>query len=410
MNIKPVGRDRGSTELAEVRARRLPWNLRTARRAVPTVLMCVLPALLAAAADAPNVRLQPFINAVEFPVHVTHDGTERLFVVEQRGRIRLVLNGQLQPQAYLDIRDRVFFGGECGLLCVAFHPNFQRNGRFFVNYTTKTDGLHTIVSEFQADPKATAASPATERVILKFRQPWANHNGGQILFGPDGKFYIGTGDGGLAGDPLDSGQHLDTLLGKILRIDVDPDAGASGYDIPPDNPFVGKPKARPEIWAYGLRNPWRFCFDRATGLMYAADVGQDKWEEIDVIEKGKNYGWNIMEGFHPFKNGRSTKDLVPPIKEYGHDLGLSVTGGHVYRGKRFPSLVGYYIYADYETGRLWGLKYDGSRVTADVQFQRTRCKISSFGEDLAGEIYVCDHLDGAVWRLVVAEPGPATGR
>lgn len=360
--------------------------------------LAALLALPAHAADTPRIALEAFVSNVEFPVHVTHDGTKRLFIVEQRGRIRLVENGKLRAEPYLDIRDRVRFGGECGLLCVAFHPKFAENGRFFVNYTTTKEpgGLHTRVSEFRADRQATEASAATERLILKFRQPWSNHNGGQILFGPDGKLYIGTGDGGLAGDPLNSGQRLDTLLGKILRIDVD---GAQPYAVPRDNPFAGRTDARPEVWAYGLRNPWRFCFDPLTKLMYCADVGQDKWEEINIIEKGRNYGWNIKEGTHPFKNDRPARNLVDPIKEYDHSLGLSITGGHVYRGKRIPWLAGHYVYGDYESGRIWALKYEGGRVTADVELLKAPFRISSFGEDSEGELYVCDHEGGAVLRL-----------
>lgn len=359
-------------------------------------MLIALP-VLSHATDVPKVRVEPFVSGTEFPVCVTHDGTKRLFIVEQRGRIRLVVDGKLQAEPYLDIRDRVRFGGECGLLCVAFHPGFAKNGRFFVNYTSvRGGGLHTRISEFHVDPKATQASADTERILFTFKQPWANHNGGQILFGPDGKLYIGTGDGGLAGDPLNSGQSLDTLLGKILRIDVD---GDQPYGVPADNPFVGRSSARPEIWCYGMRNPWRFCFDPATKLMYCADVGQDQWEEIDIIEKGKNYGWNIMEGNHEYKDGRPKTGLVPPIKEYGHNVGLSITGGYVYRGKKIPALTGYYIYGDYDSGRVWALKYEAGRVTADVQLF-IAASISSFGEDSDGEIYLCNHYGHAVLKLV----------
>lgn len=361
------------------------------------LILIALP-MLARAADAPKLRLEPFMTGLEFPVYVTHDGTKRVFIIEQRGKIRLVMDGKLQEKPLLDIRDRVAFGGECGLLGMAFHPDFARNGRFFVNYTsTKGESLHTRISEFHVDAKATQASADTERIILKFKQPWANHNGGQILFGPDGKLYIGTGDGGLAGDPLNSGQRLDTLLGKILRVDVD---GKQPYAIPPDNPFVNLRDARPEIWCYGMRNPWRFCFDPVTKLLYCADVGQDKWEELDIIEKGGNYGWNIMEGNHDYRTGRPKTGLIPPIKEYGHDLGLSITGGHVYRGKRYPALAGYYIYGDYDSGRIWGLRYEGNRVTADAELLKTNIKISSFGEDVDGELYICNHYAGEVLRLI----------
>ena len=376
--------------------------VRMRARPFATLRLTMMGLLLAApveAGDVPKVRVEPFVQNVEFPVHVTHDGTKRLFIVEQRGRIRLVVDGKLQAEPFLDIRDRVRFGGECGLLCVAFHPDFSKNGRFFVNYTSaKGGGLHTRISEFHVDPKATQAAADTERILLMFKQPWANHNGGQILFGPDGKLYIGTGDGGLAGDPLNSGQSLNTLLGKILRLDVN---GDQPYGVPADNPFVGRSDARPEIWCYGMRNPWRFCFYPVTKLMYCADVGQDLWEEIDIIEKGKNYGWNIMEGNHEYKDGRPKTGLVPPIKEYDHNLGLSITGGFVYRGKKIPALAGYYIYGDYDSGRVWGLKYEAGRVTADVQLL-IAASISSFGEDNEGEIYLCNHYGHAVLKLVGA--------
>jgi glucose/arabinose dehydrogenase len=325
-----------------------------------------------------RIALEQCVTNVEFPVHLAHDGTKRLYVVEQRGRIRVVEDGKLQAQPLLDIRDRVRFGGECGLLCVAFHPQFAANGRYFVNYTSRQDGeLHTRISEFRA-------GQTNEHILLKFRQPWANHNGGQILFGPDGKLYIGTGDGGAAGDPLNSGQRLDTVLGKILTLDVD------------------KPGAQTQIYAFGLRNPWRFAFDRVTGLLWCADVGQNKWEEINLIERGGNYGWNIREGAHPFKNDRPTTGLVEPIKEYGHDLGVSITGGHVYRGRAMPTLVGWYVYGDYESGRIWGLRYENGRVTGDAELLKTSARISSFGEDVDGELYVCSHYDGMILKIVAA--------
>lgn len=320
------------------------------------------------------VALESFVGNVEFPVQLTHDGSKRLYVVEQRGRIRVIEAGKLQPEPLLDIRDRVRFGGECGLLSVAFHPQFATNGRYFVNYTTSRDEwrLGTRVSEFRA---------GKETVLLKFQQPYANHNGGDIKFGPDGLLYVSTGDGGAAGDPHNNGQNRDSLLGKMLTFDVD------------------KPGAQPEMFAYGLRNVWRFCFDPVTKLLYGADVGQDKWEEINIIERGKNYGWNIREGFHHFRQG-STTGLVEPIKEYGHDLGLSITGGFVYRGTKIPALVGWYVYGDYDSGRIWALRYENGKVTGDMELLRTNCKISSFGEDAGGELYVCDHYEGRVLKIV----------
>jgi glucose/arabinose dehydrogenase len=353
------------------------------------------------AADAPRIRLVPFLSGSQRPVACVDDGTGRLFVVEQHGRIRLARGGRFEPQPFLDITDRVYDrDNECGLLGLAFHPQFKTNGRFFVNYTTRQRGrLQTVVAEFHCDPAATRADASSEREILRFDQPWANHNGGCVLFGPDGMLYIGNGDGGAAGDPPNNAQRLNTWLGKILRIDVDHRQPSASYAVPPDNPFVGKAGALPEIWCYGMRNPWRFSFDRKTGALWCADVGQDKWEEIDVLEKGKNYGWSAREGTHDFKPERANGPMVEPVKDYGHNLGMSVTGGYVYRGKQMPALDGVYIYADYVAGRIWGLKRDGDAITLDVQLMEVSVNISSFGEDKDGELLVCDHSGGRILRI-----------
>src|SRR5687768_6855675 len=358
-----------------------------------------------AAAGAPKIKLVPLVRGLQQPLYLTHDGTDRTFILEQVGRIRLYQGGQLQKTPYLDIAKRVVSGGECGLLGLAFHPDFASNGYFYVNYTTRGGGgaggggrgkLITVISEFRADPKSDRVDPSTERIILTFDQPYPNHNGGQVLFGPDGMLYIGVGDGGAAGDPLNAGQRTDTLLGKILRIDVTP---RDKYAIPPDNPFVNRPGHRGEIFAIGLRNPWRFSFDRQTNVLYCADVGQDKWEEVHVIEKGGNYGWRLFEGSHQFRpEPDMPKELVPPIKEYSHDLGLSITGGYVYRGKRSPSLAGWYLYGDYSSGRIWGLRYENGTLTGDAQLLHSRTQPASFGEDVNGEIYLCDH-NGVVFRV-----------
>ena len=293
---------------------------------VVTVLGSVLSLAYAGSSTAP-VRLQPLATGLESPVYVTHagDGSGRLFVVEQAGVIRIIRNGRLLARPFLDVRSRVISGGEMGLLSVAFHPQYASNGRFFVNYTANSDSLRTVIAEYRVSDAPDVAGRA-ERVLLEIAQPYRNHNGGLNLFGPDGMLYIGMGDGGSGGDPHNNGQRLDTLLGKLLRLDVN---GEAPYGVPRDNPFVGRAGARGEIWAYGLRNPWRFSFDRATGRLFLADVGQNRWEEIDLLEKGGNYGWRLMEGAHCFnpETGCSTTGLILPIAEYGRELGCSVTGG-----------------------------------------------------------------------------------
>ncbi len=357
-------------------------------------------------ADAAAIELELFLDGLSSPVYLTHagDGSDRLFVVEQRGTIRVYEQGALRAQPFLDIRDRVRFGGERGLLSVAFHPQYAENGRFFVNYTRQPDGA-TVVAEYRVSDHPNAAERGSERVVLVIEQPFPNHNGGQLQFGPDGKLYIGVGDGGAAGDPLGHGQNLNTLLGALLRIDVD---GQEPYTLPMDNPFVGQVGARGEIWAYGLRNPWRFSFDRCTRRLLLADVGQDRWEEVDLIEKGGNYGWNVMEGVHCFRppTGCRTEGLELPIAEYDHSRGCSITGGYVYRGTRIPGLIGRYVFGDFCSGRIWALtplapdawRADEWRMD---ELLDTPLNISSFGEDEAGELYVLD-LNGAIYRFKTA--------
>jgi glucose/arabinose dehydrogenase len=339
------------------------------------------------------------VIGLESPVYVTHagDGSGRLFVVEQTGVILIIRAGRLLPRPFLDIRGRVIAGGEMGLLSVAFHPQYARNGRFFVNYTADGASLRTVIAEYRVSAAdANVAEPAG-RVLLEIAQPYRNHNGGLNLFGPDGMLYIGMGDGGSGGDPHNNGQRLDTLLGKLLRIDVD---GAAPYRVPPDNPFVGRSGARGEIWAYGLRNPWRFSFDRTTGRLFLADVGQNQWEEIDLIQKGGNYGWRTMEGAHCFNppDGCSRTGLILPIAEYGREGGCSITGGYLYRGGRIRDLVGRYLFGDYCSGTLWALRDDGGRWVRESLLD-TGLRINSFGEDQAGELYVVDHR-GTVQQLV----------
>lgn len=339
------------------------------------------------------------VTGLSAPVYVTHAGDRsgRLFVVEQAGTIRIIHNGRVLPTPFLDIRSRVISGGELGLLSVAFHPRYASNGRFFVNYTATGARLRTVIAEYRASAADANVADPTERVILEIGQPFRNHNGGLNLFGPDGMLYIGMGDGGSAGDPFNNGQRLDTLLGKLLRIDVD---GESPYRVPRDNPFAGRRGARGEIWAYGLRNPWRFSFDRATGRLLLADVGQHKWEEIHLIEKGQNYGWNIMEGWHCFNppTGCRKAGLRLPIAEYDHAQGCSITGGYVYRGSRLPDLRGRYLFGDYCSGRLWALTEGRGSRWRMTQLLSTGLQISSFGEDQEGELYVVDHR-GGIYRI-----------
>ena len=362
-------------------------------RAWPTPAAAARVRVVAAAA-LPHVELRPVLTDLDQPVYVTHAGDRsgRLFVVEQTGLIRIVRDGRLLPAPFLDIRRRVIAGGEMGLLSVAFHPGYAANGRLFVNYTSQEGRLKTVIAEYRASPSNADAADPAERILLEIGQPFRNHNGGLNLFGPDGMLYIGMGDGGSGGDPLNNGQRLDTLLGKLLRIDVD---GEAPYRAPGDNPLVRRGGARPEIWAYGLRNPWRFSFDRVTGRLLLADVGQNALEEINLIERGGNYGWNVMEGTRCFRpsEGCNTAGLLPPIAEYGRADGCSITGGYVYRGTRIRDLAGRYLFGDYCSGRLWALAESGNRWTMSLLLE-TGLRISSFGEDQNGELYVVDHRGG----------------
>ncbi len=348
----------------------------------------------------PQIELQQVATGFARPVYLTHagDGSGRLFVVEQAGIIKTIRNGQTLATPFLDIRDRVESGGEKGLLSVAFHPNYKENGRFFVNYTARKNGvLKSVIAEYKVSSNPDVAD-RTERAILEVEQPFANHNGGLNKFGPDGFLYIGLGDGGAAGDPLNNAQSLDTLLGKILRIDIEKEP----YAIPQDNPFVGKANAQGEIWAYGLRNPWRFSFDRCTGRLFAGDVGQNRIEEIDLIEKGKNYGWRIMEGSQCFDPPTlcNIQGLELPIAEYDHSLGCSVTGGYVYRGTQYPALIGHYLFGDYCSGRIWSLVQERTGRWTMRQLIDSPLSISSFGEDEQGELYIV-HYGGAIYRVTV---------
>lgn len=340
------------------------------------------------------------------PILLTHagDGSNRVFIPTQQGVIYTLPNDQAAREAavFLDITDKVSYDdrtNEEGFLGLAFSPKFKENGEFYVYYTNRAAKHQNVVSRFRVrkdDPRR--ADPDSEEILLVMDKPFWNHDGGTLAFGPDGYLYIAVGDGGLANDPFGNGQKLSTLLGKILRIDVDRQDPGLPYAIPKDNPFVDRMDARGEIWAYGLRNVWRHAFDPVTGLLWAGDVGQDLWEEIDLIERGGNYGWNIREGFHPFaKKGDARPSgeappagMIDPIFEYHHDVGKSITGGLVYRGRRIPELRGAYLYADYVSGRLWALWYDPEtrQVTANREIPLPHpIPIMSFGEDEDGEAY-----------------------
>jgi glucose/arabinose dehydrogenase len=330
----------------------------------------------------------------------------RLFVVEQRGRIRVLRGGTVAATPFLDITDRVGSSNtEQGLLGLAFHPRFSENGRFFVNYTDRSGDTH--IAEFRASAGADTVDPGTERTLFVQDQPFVNHNGGGVAFGGDGFLYIGLGDGGSAGDPLGSGQDLGSLLGKLLRIDVD---RGQPYAIPADNPLVSVTGARPEIWAYGLRNPWRFAFDRVTGDLLIADVGQGAVEEVDAEPAprhgGQNYGWNITEGSRCFSpaSGCPTTGITFPVVEYSHGEGCSITGGVVYRGCRMPGYAGTYFYGDYCSGFVRSFRLEGGRAVdlRDLTSQLgTRRNLSSFGTDADGEVYMLE-LGGNVYEIVPA--------
>lgn len=353
------------------------------------------------------------------PVVLTHagDGSGRLFVCVQQGLIQCFPNRQdvtaEEVQTFLDLRQKVVYKereNEEGLLGMAFHPRYAENGEFFLYYTT-TDAPHTsVISRFrvsQEDPNK--ADPNFEEELLRIPQPYWNHNGGTIIFGPDGYLYIGLGDGGAANDPHGHGQNLKTLLGSILRIDVDRKDSGRKYAIPQDNPFVGREDAQGEIWAYGLRNVWRMAFDRKTKVLWAADVGQNLWEEIDLIVRGGNYGWNLREGTHPFAAGgdQPRRDLIDPIWEYHHNIGKSITGGNVYRGASALSLDGLYVYADYVSGLVWALDYDqqAKKARANYRIQPAESvslknmPVITFGEDEEGETYFTDAF-GFIYRFV----------
>ena len=341
------------------------------------------------------------VDGLDAPLDLVdaNDGSGRMFIVEKGGRVLILRDGQVQPDPFLDISSQVSSSSEQGLLSIALHPDFKTNGAFFIDYTD-VDGNSQIERWTVSKDNPDVADPSSAETILSQDQPFPNHNGGLLMFGPDGYLYIGFGDGGSGGDPHGNGQNLDTLLGKILRIDVDHTDADLPYAIPKDNPFVGQEGARGEIWAYGLRNPWRFSFDRETGDLYIADVGQGQYEEADFAPAGKgglNFGWVIMEGPHCYQQENCDQTgLTLPFFSYTHAFGCSITGGYLYRGKAIKELIGGYLAADYCSGNVWAINPETGAATAPMQ---SGASVSSFAEDAEGELYLID-LNGAILKIV----------
>ena len=355
-----------------------------------------------------NLGLTSVASGLDSPVLVTGagDGSGRLFIVEQVGRVRVLEDGDLLSTPFIDISRSVSRGGEQGLLGLAFHPSHETNGKLYLSYTDLRGT--SVIREYRVSSNPNRVDGSSGRTLLRVSQPYDNHNGGHLAFGPDGLLYIGLGDGGSGGDPGNRAQSLRTLLGKILRIDVNRRTGSLQYGIPSSNPYVGR-GGLDQIWAYGLRNPWRFSFDRTTGDLWIGDVGQGAWEEVDraLASRGRNagravnYGWRVMEGAHCHRpaSGCSRTGKTLPLTEYGHSRGrCSVTGGYVYRGAAYPDLVGAYFLGDYCTGEIWFVDRAASRGVAPTRALDTGAQISSFGEDDAGELYLVDH-GGTVYRI-----------
>jgi glucose/arabinose dehydrogenase len=352
--------------------------------------------------DSPRLlRLVQVASGFTMPTHITNagDNSGRIFVVEQAGRVKIVRKSDTVVTPFLDIANMVSCCGERGLLSIAFPPGYANSQRFYASYTNTVG--NSVISMFQTTADPNVADPNSEVQLLTVEQPFANHNGGLITFGPDGFLYIGFGDGGSGGDPFGNGQNLDTLLGKILRIDVESHPGT--YQVPPTNPFVGVANARPEIWAFGLRNPWKFSFDRSNGDFYIADVGQNLYEEVDFqaapSSGGQNYGWNVMEGLHCYNAPScNTAGLTLPVTEYTHGPGCSITGGYVFRGPGNTSIQGTYLYGDFCSGTIRGLKSIAGSWQSNVMLD-TNYSISTFGEDEAGNVYLNDYNGGKIFKI-----------
>ena len=363
------------------------------------------------------VSIYPNVNFLQpLDYEEPDDGTNRVFIVTQEGVIYVVPKNDSSvsvKKVFLDIKDRITSGGETGLLGLVFHPDYKNNGYFYLNYTAPSP-LRTRIVRYSIDKSdPDKADKNSELILLEVNQPFVNHNAGQLRFGPDGYLYFGLGDGGSGGDPNNNAQNRSVLLGKMLRIDVNKTEGGNNYAIPPDNPYANNAQGfRPEIFAYGFRNPWRFNFDPVTNNVWIGDVGQDLWEEIDILEKGKNYGWRLMEGFHCYNpsSGCDTAGLTLPVWEYGHNDsgGNSITGGYVYRGKNFPELTGKYIYADFVSGRIWALTFNGSKAVRNELLIDTDKGISSFGTDKDNDLYICA-FDGNIYKFAYDKPTSVPG-
>jgi glucose/arabinose dehydrogenase len=364
------------------------------------ILLCITGTSINAQFTLQNAFPNLTFNGAVFLTHAD-DNTDRIFVVEQAGRIKVFQNSSnaLSAKEYLNITDRVTSGGEMGLLGLAFHPDYENNGYFYVNYITDTPTLRTVITRFQVTSNPDSADKNSEFEVLTFNQPYQNHNGGWIGFGPnDGYLYIATGDGGSGGDPQNNGQRINTLLGKILRIDVD---GGAPYAIPSTNPFIDSTntQVKKEIYAWGLRNPWRCSFDPVTGWLLAGDVGQGSWEEIDLIENGKNYGWRCYEGNHVYDMSLCNyPEYIFPIWEYDHGPECSITGGYIYRGLNVPELDGKYIYGDYCSNKIWALTYDGINPPSNQLLVTASGGLTSFGVDQNQELYLTSS-NGNIYRF-----------
>ncbi len=392
------------------------------------VLTSSFPRALAATEDIPRMRPVRVFKDMKLkrPVQILAraDQPNLLYVLEQPGRVVMLdrtATEATEPKVFLDLRPEVRMkNNEEGLLSMAFSPEVAQDRRFYLYYSASSPRRSVLSSFLIGDDGL--ADPDSETVLMEIPQPFGNHNGGTVLVGPDGMLYLSVGDGGAANDPMNHAQDLSTLLGTVLRIDPSQADGRRAYSIPADNPFVDHAEARPEIWAYGLRNIWRMSFDPETGELWAGDVGQNKYEEVDIVRSGGNYGWRIREGGHPFRSDESAPDgveLIEPVVDYPRSDGISITGGHVYRGSARPEAVGTYLYADYRSGRIWGIRADDGELTAGpVQVARLRNQlIASFGEDAQGELWICtfdgDEVPGhgAIWRftgpVVPAETEPA---